>query len=82
MKYKYIHFEKRVNPETKKEFYACCNNKTGDVLGFVSFYKPWEQLVFNQAVQESVFSKDCLLDIVDFIGKQEGLCAKKLTSHT
>ena len=68
--YKFIHFEKRQDPETKKDFYAICNKKSGDVLGFLSYYNPWKQWVFYQAVQDVVFSASCLKDIIDFM---EGL---------
>ena len=70
MTYKFIHFEKRTGTRAGKEFYVCCNNKSGDVLGFVKYYNPWKQWVFSQGVQDVVFSKDCLKDIIDFM---EGL---------
>jgi hypothetical protein len=36
------------------------------MLGFVEWYKPWRQWVF-QADISAVFSEDCLADISDFL---------------
>lgn len=53
-----------------KPLYAIVNNKTGDELGKLFYYKPWKQYCFTQASEGCVFNKDCLRDIIDFIEKE------------
>ena len=63
MNYKYINFSIR-----EEGGYVCRNNKSGDELGIVILYKPWRQWCFIPT-EPSVYSIDCLVDIIDFINK-------------
>lgn len=66
-KYKYIHI-KQVEEETfnNKPVYRVFNNKTGDQLAIISYYKPWKEYVFTSK-EHCVFNNGCLRDIIDFI---------------
>lgn len=65
-KYKFIHFEE-IKEGEYKGIWQCKNNKSNAVLGHVSCYKQWKEYIFAQYEQEAIFSKGCLLDIVDFM---------------
>lgn len=66
-KYKYITV-RQVDGELfeKKPVYRVFNNRSGDQLALLSYYKPWKQYVFSSQDQ-CVFNKECLLHILDFI---------------
>lgn len=66
-KYKFIHI-KQVNEELfeKKPVYRIFNNKSGDQLGIISYYKPWKEYVFS-SIPECAFNNGCLRDVLDFI---------------
>jgi hypothetical protein len=71
MGYKFIHFERAANQTTiqKHPWWWCRSNSSPTTLGTVEWYTLWEQYVFSPS-KETVFSADCLLDIVDFISNQ------------
>jgi len=63
--YKYIRFLK-----LDREYqYDILNNNNDTLLGHIFWYRPWHQWVFTQAKENMVFSKSCLLDIIDFINQ-------------
>lgn len=77
--YRYIRFE----PSTKellnvpeiiggKRVWNCINNKSGETLAKIFYYTPWRQYCFAQYIQNAVFNKDCLNDIVNFIEQLNG----------
>lgn len=64
-KYKHIYFE-------KDEIQAIdtgwmCYNNSDVILGYVAYYKPWKQCVFENYDENRVFSASCLRDIADFL---------------
>lgn len=67
-KYKFI-WIRNVNGElyNGKPVYRIFNNRSGDQLGILSFYRPWKQYVFSSQ-PECVFNDSCLRDVLDFIG--------------
>ena len=66
-RYKYIHFEVGVLLENfKYEFWYCKNNYTGEQLGIIEFYVPWQQYCYIPN-QNTVYSKSCMEDINNFI---------------
>ena len=67
MEYEYITFNE-IDKKPKTKVYQCLNKKHGDVLGIVKWNAPWRQYCFYPH-EGIVFSKGCLLDICDFIGK-------------
>lgn len=69
-KYKFIRFE-----ELYDEFYAIYNNRSNDLLGELQFYKPFKK--WELSLERNVgFTKECLLDVVDFIKQLESQTAK------
>lgn len=62
-RYKYIHFEQTI----LNGFWNCINNRNHATLGVVSYYKSWNQYVFNAEDSSDIFSQDCLADIIDFM---------------
>ena len=46
--------------------YRIRNNRSGDQLGIISYYKQWKQYVFSSR-EECVFNNSCLRDVLDFI---------------
>lgn len=69
-KYKYINI-KQVNSEVfeGKPVYRIFNNRTGDQLGIISYYKPWKEYVFSSK-EDCVFNNTCLRDVLDFMEKE------------
>lgn len=65
LKYKFIHFTKC---DTKPFVYACRNNRSGDVLGFILYYPAWRQHVI-EFTQNSIFNNECLQNIAEFLGE-------------
>jgi hypothetical protein len=65
-KYKYITIKETGALEGSKETYDILNNRSGDWLGEIYYYRDWRQYVctFNE---QAVFNKSCLLDIIYFI---------------
>lgn len=49
-----------------KPTYRIYNNKGGDQIGIISWYKPWKQYVFSSQ-PECVFNNSCLRDVLDFM---------------
>lgn len=66
-KYKYITI-KQVGKELfeNKPVYRVYNNKSGDQLAIISWYKPWKEYVFSSK-ENCVFNNTCLRDVLDFI---------------
>lgn len=46
--------------------YRVFNNKSGEQLGILSWYKPWKQYVFSSH-EGCVFNHSCLSDILGFL---------------
>ena len=49
-----------------KPVFRIYNNKGGEQLAILSFYKPWKQYVFSSR-GDSVFNNSCLRDVLDFM---------------
>ena len=80
--YKYISFKLTDGKDNKKGA-LCLNKKTGTVLGYVEYYKPWKQYVI-EFLEDCVFNTSCLLDIADFLGqlnKNEGIKPEKIVNN-
>jgi len=58
-KYKYITIEQRNNEAFEEHsVYRIYNNKTGNQLGILSYYKPWKEYVFSsKGIRLLVFFK-------------------------
>jgi len=52
-----------------KAVYRVYNNRRGDQLAILSYYKPWKQYVFSSH-DGIVFNDSCLRDILDFIATE------------
>ena len=64
MMYKYIYFERIGDTGS---FY--CRSHHGGHLGNVLYYHNWHQYIFEPESHMAVFSKGCLEDIADFLGR-------------
>jgi len=65
--YKYIHMEE-LEPNPKSKRYIVRSNKSGGLLGGITWYAPWGQYCFMANFScDVVFSAGCLADIADFI---------------
>jgi hypothetical protein len=66
-KYKYITI-RRVDNETFEGYpvYRVFNNRWGDQLAVLSYYKSWKQYVFSSH-DGCVFNDSCLRDVLDFM---------------
>ena len=62
-RYRHIHFEQTILEGN----WNCINNKSGEVLATISWYRPWKRYVFSQECEMVVFDINCLKDIIDFI---------------
>lgn len=69
-KYKFMTI-KQVDSELweKKPVYRIFNNRSGDQLGIISWYKPWREYVFSSK-DDCVFNNTCLMDILDFMNNE------------
>ncbi len=66
-KYKYITIEKVFGAQHHGHaYYDITNNKTNFRLGLLIYDRQWKQYVFCPT-GNCIFSKDCMLDIIDFI---------------
>ncbi len=63
-KFKHIHFEE--SPEDLGPGWECFNNKSGDLMARVEYYKPWKKHVI-EFTDGFVFDESCLRDIADFL---------------
>ena len=61
-KYKYVHFE-----DNGSGGYWCLNNKSGDILGEITYYARWKDYVFSAWNDLCVFNATCLDDISEFM---------------
>lgn len=64
---KYISFE-QVPFKGKTKRFEIISKSSGDILGRVSWYGAWRQYVFSPSF-ETIWNKDCLKDIQDFLIK-------------
>ena len=64
-KKKFINF-KLLEKKPKTSVYAVINIKLGNILGIIKWYSSWRQYCFFPE-SNTVFNKDCLSDIEDFI---------------
>jgi len=65
--YEYIRFVLIPEREIKKtKLYHVYNNKGGPPIGLIKWYGSWRQYCFFPATQ-TIYSKGCLLDIINFI---------------
>ena len=55
----------------EKNRYDVINRKCGFILGEILWYASWRQYVFCPS-EETVFSVDCMADIIHFIGQLKG----------
>lgn len=69
-RYKFIHFE-RISHYSLG--WMVRNNRTREILGRISYYRPWKQYCFSPHQlgpgTELIFSAECLADIQDFLTK-------------
>ncbi len=65
-RYKYIEFA-----ESEPTLWVCTNRAHGDSLGCVEWYRQWRRWVFTPN-HNTVFSVDCLQDIIHFVGQLPG----------
>ncbi|TET16314.1 MAG: hypothetical protein E3J81_03565 [Dehalococcoidia bacterium] len=65
--YKYIVF-KRVEVDGGRPYWECRNRKPGSLLGLVCWTSCWKEYCYYME-SNTVYSKDCLEDIADFIKK-------------
>ncbi len=70
-KYKFITIKQYAKGLPSKPAFRIYNNKGGDVLGEIGYYKPWKQYVVNFEVL-AVFNNSCLKDILDFMEHEIG----------
>lgn len=68
-RYKYIRFEKIDSPPSTKDWKVMSKNGAM-LLGDIVFYETWSEFCFAPA-NMTVFSVDCLQDIIHFIGQLE-----------
>lgn len=77
VKFKYI----TIRQEGLEEFeghpiYRVFNNKSGEQLAILSWYKPWKQYVFSSR-EECVFNHECLSDETTVVSDDGGArCAR------
>lgn len=53
----------------KRAVYRIYNNKSGDQLGLLSYYKSWKCYVFSSK-EDCVFNDKCLRDVLDFMDNE------------
>lgn len=69
-RYKHIHFKKENQALiSSMPYYLIINNRHGDFLGVVEYYKPWKKWILSRVPNETAFSIDCLADIQNFMGQ-------------
>ena len=68
-RYKYIHFEPSLS--RVPNIWHILTNREDDFLGRIVWYDRWRQYVLDSELG-SIFSRDCLTDIIDFIKQLEG----------
>lgn len=73
--YKYIAFEEQI-PDFQ---WRCVNRKSQDLLCLVSYYPRWRQWVMEPNAG-TVFSVDCLEDVIHFIGQLPTRSTMKATA--
>ena len=67
-KYKYITiYQKGSESWNDHPYYRIKNNKSGTELGSILYYPPFKDFIFNQTLQDAVWSAGCLADIMDFM---------------
>ena len=67
-KYQFIHFSND-GEYNGKPAWNCLNNRSKSLLGIVVWYPSWNQYIFSQSTESVVWSKGCLLDVIDFMGQ-------------
>lgn len=66
-KYKYITIkQEEAELFMEKPVYRVFNNKSGDQLAVLSWYKPWKEYVFSSK-EDCAFNNTCLRDVLDFL---------------
>ena len=69
-KYKFITIRQEGNETFEKHpVYRIFNNKSGDQLGVISYYRSWRQYVFSSQ-EGCAFNNSCLRDVLDFMELQ------------
>lgn len=61
-RYKFIHFDRTAC----EEVWICINNRMGDHLGYVKWYRPWRKWMF-QPDDMTEYSIQCCRDIAAFM---------------
>lgn len=65
--YEYIYFEKTTEEKPNKTLtWYVKNKRSNDFLGRIEWYPRWRCYCLNPTM-DTVFSLDCLADIIDFI---------------
>lgn len=65
---KYIQFD-LVEQRIKTSIWAVRNIKSQMIIGYIKWKPTWRQYTFEPLL-DTVYSKGCLQDIIDFIGEQ------------
>jgi len=78
-RFKFIHFEK--GSHGGGPGFYCKNNKTGDILCFVTLYLPWQRVCLFTINEKAVLSPDCQKDIRTFCLALEDLYFEKEEDH-
>jgi len=74
--YKHIHFVK-VGEKPRTSAWEIRNNKTGSVIGEISWYATWRQYC-TMPKGGTVFNNQCLRDIAGFLDKLNLLQRQKI----
>ena len=53
--------------EVDSNLFYIFSSKNHDLLGYITFFKPWKKYVFNPESAKYVFDAECLKTIIDFI---------------
>lgn len=72
-KYKHIHFEEI--PEGLGIGWECFNNKTGDLMATIEYYKSWRKYAIA-FTDDFIYDASCLRDIADFLAQLDKEKAK------
>lgn len=64
--YKFIEIFEAGHDENKRPYYVVNNKKSCCALGYIEWYGPWKQHVFNPS-ENAAFNNTCLRDIAGFM---------------
>lgn len=69
MKFRFINIRPRGDDFEGKPVYGVYNNRSGEQIAILSFYRPWKQYVFSSH-DGCVFNDSCLQDVLTFMAEQ------------